>query len=62
MNYKEKIKELRKKLLLTQTEFADLLGVSLASVARWELGENEPTMKIKRKLKELFMQNGIVED
>lgn len=62
MNYKEKIKELRKKLLLTQTEFADLLGVSLASVARRELGENEPTMKIKRKLKELFMQNGIVED
>ena len=62
MNYKEKIKELRKKLLSTQTEFADLLGVSLASVARWELGENEPTMKIKRKLKELFMQNGIVED
>lgn len=62
MNYKEKIKELRKKLLLTQTEFADLLDVSLASVARWELGENEPTMKIKRKLKELFMQNGIVED
>ena len=62
MNYKEKIKELRKKLLLTQTEFADLLCVFLASVARWELGENEPTMKIKRKLKELFMQNGIVED
>ena len=40
MNYKEKIKELRKKMLLTQTEFADLLGVSLASVARLELGEN----------------------
>ena len=61
MNYKEKIKELRKKLLLTQTEFADLLGVSLASVARWELGENEPTMKIKRKLRELFVMNGIEE-
>lgn len=62
MNYKEKIKELRKKMLLTQTEFADLLGVSLASVARWELGENEPTMKIKRKLKELFEMNKISED
>lgn len=61
MNYKEKIKELRKKLLLTQTEFADLLGVSLASVARWELGENEPTMKMKRKLKEFFKKNGIEE-
>lgn len=62
MNYKEKIKELRKKMLLTQTEFADLLGVSLASVSRWELGENEPTMKIKRKIKELFEMNKIVGD
>lgn len=62
MNYKEMIKKLRKKMLLTQTEFAELLGVSLASVARWELGENEPTMKVKRKLKEIFETNGIMED
>lgn len=62
MKYKEKIKELRHKMLLTQTEFAKELGVSLASVARWELGENEPTMKIKRKLKELFIKNNIMGD
>ncbi|MCK9305824.1 MAG: hypothetical protein M0P27_10560 [Bacteroidales bacterium] len=62
MNYKEKIKELRKKMLLTQTKFAELLGFYLASVARWDLGENDPTMKAKRKLKELFIKNGIMED
>jgi DNA-binding transcriptional regulator YiaG len=59
MKYKEMIKKLREKMLLTQTEFAKELGVSLASVARWEIGENEPTMKVKRKLKELFEKNGI---
>ena len=62
MNYKEMIKKLRIKMILTQTEFAKELGVSLASVARWELGENEPTMKVKRRLKELFEKNGITEE
>jgi DNA-binding helix-turn-helix protein len=56
------IKALRNKMLLTQSEFAKMLGVSLASVARWELGENEPTMKVKRKLKELFIKYKMVEE
>lgn len=43
MNYKTIIKKLRNKMLLTQSEFAKELGVSIASVARWETGENEPT-------------------
>lgn len=59
MKYKDLIKKLRKKMLLTQTEFAKELGVSIASVARWELGDNEPTMKTKRKLSQLFKENGI---
>ena len=33
-------------MFLTQSELAKELGVSIASVARWETGENEPTMKI----------------
>lgn len=52
--YPDKIKRLRLKMLLTQEEFAHLLGVSFESVNRWENGKNEPTMKIKRKLAELF--------
>lgn len=50
-------------MLLTQSEFAKELGVSIASVARWETGENEPTMKVKRKLASLFEKYNIeVED
>lgn len=54
--YPDKIKRLRLKMLLTQEEFAHFLGVSFESVNRWENGKNEPTMKIKRKLAELFSQ------
>ena len=62
MDYKAMIKTLRNKMFLTQTEFAKELGVSLASVARWETGENEPTMKIKKKLNDLFIRYKMVED
>ncbi len=55
------IKELRKRMLVSQTEFAEMLGVSFASVNRWENGLHEPTIKIKRKLRELFIQYGMME-
>lgn len=54
MDYKVMIKKLRNKMLLTQSEFAKELGVFIASVTKWETGENEPTMKVKRKLAPLF--------
>jgi len=50
---------LRKKLILTQTELADLLKVSFSSVNRWENGKHEPTTKIKRKIVELCDKNHI---
>ena len=59
MTYAESIKKLRSKMLLTQMEFADYLGVSFASINRWETGKFEPTMKIKRKLATLFKVYGI---
>lgn len=62
MDYKVMIKKLRNKMFLTQSEFAKELGVSIASVARWETGENEPTMKVKRKLATLFKKYGIEVD
>lgn len=46
-------------MILTQSEFAKELGVSIASVARWETGQNKPTMKVKRKLKILFEKYNI---
>ena len=53
-NYQAAIKELRTKMLLSQKEMAQLLGVSYASINRWENGVHEPTLKIKRKLRSLF--------
>lgn len=37
------VKALRKQLGLTQTEFAERLGVSLPSITRWELDQFRPT-------------------
>ena len=59
MTYAEAIKKLRSKMLLTQMEFAQFLGVSFASINRWETGRFKPTMKVKRKLARLFKEYGI---
>lgn len=59
MEYSDAIKKLRLKMLMTQVEFASMLGVSFAAVNRWETGKYEPTMKIKRKLAPLFEEHGI---
>lgn len=59
MKYAVAIKKLRKKLLLTRNEFAELLGVTLVTVSRWESGKFEPTMRVKRQLRELFEKNNI---
>lgn len=55
-DYSKAIKELRNKMTFSQTEFAQLLGVSFASVNRWETGKHEPTIKIKRKIKALMRE------
>jgi len=60
MTYADGIKLLRKRMLVTQTELAKILGVAFVSVNRWENGEHQPTMKAKRKLAPLFKEHGIV--
>ena len=50
MDYKLMIKKLRNKMLLTQSEFAKELGVSIASVARWETGQ-KILISIKKLIK-----------
>lgn len=54
MEWSKEIKQLREYLCLSQTEFAQLLGVSFVSVNRWENGHFEPTIKVKKQLKKLF--------
>ena len=59
MDYSTKIKELREKLLISQLELAKLINVSFASVSRWENKRHEPTLRAKRALKRLFLENEI---
>ncbi len=62
MNYAEATKKLRKTLILSQTEFAEQLGVSFQTVNRWERGTHEPTIKAKRKLAPYFKKYKIEVD
>lgn len=53
MDYGKIIKEYRTKEFLSQQEFADNLGVSIVTISRWEQSKYSPTLKMKKKLKEL---------
>lgn len=58
-DYKVIVKNLREKMLVTQEELAEILGVSFASVNRYENGKTVPTMKVKRKIVELCKKNKV---
>ena len=60
MDYAKLIKELREKLFMTQDEFAKYIGASFQSVNRWENGKYRPTIKIRKKLNELFVGHGLI--
>ena len=60
MDYKSLVKEYREQQLLTQAELAKKLNVGIADISRWENGKYEPTMKIKRVLKSLFIESGLI--
>ena len=49
----EDIRKLRKRLGLTQTQFAKRVGVSFATVNRWEKGKNEPLPDRMAELKRM---------
>lgn len=53
MFHGKKITKLRKRLHLTQAEFAELLGVNMFSVSHWELGKNVPRAAQQAKILEL---------
>ena len=59
MNWQNIIRTIRVKLFITQAELAEMIGVSFASVNRWEQGHHEPTMKAKRKLAAICRENNI---
>lgn len=59
MNFAEKIKQIRQKGLLSQEAFAKELGVSFATINRWESGKTKPTYKTMKLIDAYCRNNGI---
>ena len=59
MDFSKLIKRIRDTLLVTQVELAEMLGVSFATINRWEKGHHQPTITQKRKIKEFCQKHGI---
>ena len=48
MEFADQVKYVRKQLKLSQEKLASLLGVSFATVNRWETGHSMPTYKTQQ--------------
>ena len=59
IDYQKAVKDLRDKLLITQAEFAKMLGVSFTSINRWENGLYRPTTSVRKKIVDLCKENNI---
>ena len=59
MEFKEKILITRKQLLLSQADFAQKLGVGIATINRWEKGVCNPNYIMQRKFVEYCEKNDI---
>ena len=59
MVFSEEIKKLRQRLFMSQTEFAQELGVSYTTVNRWEMGRAKPTYKTMKLIDDYCKEKGI---
>ena len=59
IDYQKAVKDLRDRLIMTQAEFAKMLGVSFTSINRWENGLNRPTTTARKQIVELCKENDI---
>lgn len=62
MSFSEDIKRIRRKAFLTQEEFAREVGVSFATVNRWETGKVCPNLKTMKLIDDYCKKNGIAFD
>ncbi len=53
MEFKDKFKTARLKLMMSQQEIAKELKVSFATVNRWETGRNKPNFKAQKAFHDL---------
>ena len=59
MNFSERIKTIRQQSFLSQEAFAKELGVSFATVNRWESGKTKPTYKTMKLLNDYCKKTGL---
>ena len=59
MGFAEDIKKLRLSAIMTQEDFAKELGVSFATVNRWETGKSKPTIKAMKLIDEYCKKNSV---
>lgn len=59
MDIGSKLKEIRKKGLMSQMDFAQELGVSFSTVNRWENNKAVPNYQARKKIKDFCDEKGI---
>ena len=59
MSFCDDIRELRQKCFLSQEAFARELGVSFATVNRWEAGKTKPTYKTMKLIDDFCRSRGL---
>lgn len=59
MTFAEKVKFVRAKLLLSQEQLAEKLGVSYVTISRWENKAIEPQFLTQAKFDKFCEENGI---
>lgn len=59
MSFSTEIKNIRLNSFLSQTEFAQKLGVSFTTVNRWENGKAVPNLKARKAIDDFCKENKI---
>lgn len=62
MEFKDKVKCVRKKLYLSQEMMAKELGVAFATINRWESGRCYPNYRAQKAFADFCKANGIDPD
>ncbi len=58
-DYPSILKEIRSSMLLSQEELAQELGVTFATVNRWENSHHEPSLKGKKAIRDYCKKHGL---
>lgn len=59
MEFKDKVKAVRAKLFITQTQLGNELGCTLTTINRWENGKKVPSFILEEKFKKFCNDKGI---